>query len=149
MKWRSKMTVQPMSRRDYLKEMAATSAALVVGSTLASCGGSSSSSAKPTSLNMLYATVEADSDAIKLVLPDFKSVFGFNINLDTIPYNALQQKVFAELASSSSHYDIMIVDTPWMPALTGKIEPLSSYIQNSKLNDIAKPELQDFIAKVF
>jgi multiple sugar transport system substrate-binding protein len=142
------MTDQPMSRRDFLKEMTALSAALVVGGTVASCG-SSSSSAKPTSLNMLYATVEADSDAIKLILPDFKSVFGFNINLDTIPYDALQQKVFAELASASSHYDIMIVDTPWMPALTGKIEPLSSYLKNSKLNDIAKPDLQDFIAKVF
>jgi multiple sugar transport system substrate-binding protein len=98
---------------------------------------------------MLYATVEADSDAIKLVLPHFQSQFGITIKLDTIPYDALQQKVFAELASSSSYYDIMIVDTPWMPALTGKITPLSSYIKNSKLNDIAKPDLQDFIAKVF
>ncbi len=143
------MIDRPMSRRDFLKEMAATSAALVVGGTVASCGGSSSSSAKPTSLNMLYATVEADSDAIKAVLPDFKSVFGMNINLDTIPYDALQQKVFAELASSSSHYDILIVDTPWMPALTRKVEPLSKYIKNSQLNNIAKPDLQDFIAKVF
>ncbi len=142
------MTDRLMTRRDFLKEMAATSAVLVVGGTLASCGGSSSS-AKPTSLNMLYATVEADSDAIKAVLPGFKSMFGININLDTIPYDALQQKVFAELASSSSHYDIMIVDTPWMPALTGKIEPLSKYIKDPKLNDIAKPDLQDFIAKVF
>src|SRR2546425_5066431 len=121
MKWRSKMTVRPMSRRDFLKEMAATSAALVVGGTLSSCGGPSSSSAKPTSLNMLYATVEADSDAIKLVLPHFQSQFGITIKLDTIPYDALQQKVFAELASSSPYYDIMIVDTPWMPALTGKL----------------------------
>lgn len=144
------MADQPMSRREFLKEVAATSAALVVGGTLASCGGGpSSSAAKPASLNMLYATVEADSDAIKAVLPQFKSVFGININLDTIPYDALQQKVFAELAASSSHYDIMIVDTPWMPALTGKIEPLSKYIKDAKLNDTTKPELQDFIAKVF
>ncbi len=143
------ITVQPMSRRKFLKETAVASAVLVTGGLLSSCGGPSSSSAKPTSLNMLYATVEADSDAIKLVLPHFQSQFGITIKLDTIPYDALQQKVFAELASSSPYYDIMIVDTPWMPALTGKIEPLSSYIKNSKLNDIAKPDLQDFIAKVF
>ncbi len=63
------ITVQPMSRRKFLKETAVASAVLVTGGLLSSCGGPSSSSAKPTSLNMLYATVEADSDAIKLVLP--------------------------------------------------------------------------------
>src|SRR5437870_494520 len=120
------ITVQPMSRRKFLKGTAAASAVLVTGG-VAACGGPSSSSAKPTSLNMLYATVEADSDAVKLVLPHFQSQFGITINLDTIPYDALQQKVFAELAASSSYYDIMIVDTPWMPVLTGKIESLSSY----------------------
>jgi multiple sugar transport system substrate-binding protein len=144
------ITLQPMSRRRFLKETVVASSLLVTGGgLLSSCGGSPSSSTKPTSLNMLYATVEADSDAIKAVLPSFKSEVGITLNVDTIPYDALQQKVFAELASSSPHYDIMIVDTPWMPALTGKIEPLISYINNPKLNDVAKPDLQDFIAKVF
>jgi multiple sugar transport system substrate-binding protein len=58
--------------------------------------------AKPGSLNMLYATSEADSAAIKAPLPDFKATFGFDLNVDTTPYNALQQKAFAELASGSS-----------------------------------------------
>ena len=39
----------------------------------------------------------------------------------------LQQKAFAELASGSSFYDIMIIDTPWMPALTNKIEPITEH----------------------
>jgi multiple sugar transport system substrate-binding protein len=107
---------------------------------------SAAAAGKPKSLNMLYATVEADSDAIKLVLPAFKKEFGFGINLDTIPYNALQQKTFSELASRSSHYDIMIVDTPWMPALTKKVEPLSALIRKEKSSDL---QLTDFIDKVF
>lgn len=144
------MSARRIDRKQFLKLSAAASGAALTGGLLTSCGGNQSSSAKkPKSLNMLYATAEADSEAIKLVLPEFKSKFGITINLDTSPYNALQQKVFSELASSSSHYDILIVDTPWMPALTDKIEPLSSYITNSKLNDISKPDLEDFIPKVF
>jgi multiple sugar transport system substrate-binding protein len=105
--------------------------------------------AKPSGLNMLYATVEADSDAIKLVLPDFQREFGFAVHLDTMPYNSLQQKVFAELASGSSYYDIMIVDTPWMPALTHKIQPLTGMILDRQATDPAALDIGDFIPKVF
>jgi multiple sugar transport system substrate-binding protein len=139
-----------LSRRDFLKASAAATGAVLVSPSLAGAATSRRRAgvAKPASLNMLYATVEADSDAVKLVVPAFKKEFGFDLKIDTIPYNALQQKVFAELASKSSHYDIVIVDTPWMPALTHKIEPLSSYITNSSLSssDLA---LHDFIDKVF
>ena len=103
--------------------------------------------AKPASLNMLYATSEADSDAIKAALPDFKAAMGIDINLDTMPYNALQQKAFAELASGSSYYDIMIVDTPWMPALTNKIEPITDMVLDGALS--ADLNVKDFIPKVF
>lgn len=142
-----------LSRRGFLKASAVAVGALMVPTGIAEAAGRQTrvwraGRAKPASLNMLYATVEADSDAIKLVLDDFKTEFGFGINLDTIPYNALQQKVFAELASSSSHYDIMIVDTPWMPALTNKIEPLSTYVKNTSLTS-ADLAISDFIDKVF
>jgi multiple sugar transport system substrate-binding protein len=64
-----------------------------------------------------------------------------------MPYNALEQKAFAELASGSSYYDIMIVDTPWMPALTHKIEPITDMVLDSALS--ADLDVKDFIAKVF
>src|SRR4030088_2480639 len=83
------------------------------------------------------------------MLPDFASKLGIKLNLDTFPYAALQQKVFAELASSSPFYDIMAVGTSWMPALTKKIEPLISYLKNPHLNDIADPNVKDFIPAVF
>src|SRR5688500_8786423 len=96
---------------------------------------------KPAALNMLYATVEADVEAIKLAIPDFKAETGIDIVLDSQPYDALQQKVFAELAVDSPYYDVIIVDTPWTPALTGKLEPLSGYLTNEALNDVSDPAL--------
>ena len=104
---------------------------------------------KPASLNMLYATVEADVEAIKLTIPDFKAETGVDIKLDSQPYDALQQRAFAELASESPFYDVVICDTPWTPALTGKLEPLSAYLTNPALNDVADLALEDFIPKVF
>ena len=77
--------------------------AVAAGVTLPVLGSSSASAAprrgllrqdaeKPASLNMLYATVEADVEAIKLAIPDFKTETGIDIVLDSQPYDALQQK---------------------------------------------------------
>ena len=104
---------------------------------------------QPSSLNMLYATVEADVEAIKLMIPEWEAATGITINLDSQPYDALQQKAFAELASESDFYDVMICDTPWTPALTGKLEPLSSYLNDPAVNDLADLALDDYIEKVF
>jgi multiple sugar transport system substrate-binding protein len=106
-------------------------------------------SAKPQSLRMLYATTEADSAAVEAILPAFKEKFGFDLKMDTSPYAALQPKVFSELASGSSAYDIIIVDASWMPTLAPKLEPLAKYIADPKLNDMADTDLGDFIPKVF
>ncbi|MBW3634726.1 MAG: extracellular solute-binding protein, partial [Chloroflexi bacterium] len=143
-----------MTRRNLMKS------AMAAGLTVPVLGRSSVSAAphrtvlqqdaeKPASLNMLYATVEADVEAIKLAIPDFKAETGIDIVLDSQPYDALQKKVFAELAVDSPYYDVIIVDTPWTPALTGKLEPLSGYLTNEALNDVSDPALDDFIEKVF
>src|SRR5690349_19230402 len=114
-----------LSRRDLVNGL---SSAAVTASAVGTVGPSRSvapprrailQQEKPASLNMLYATVEADVDAIKLAIPDFKAATGIDIMLDSQPYDALQQKVFAELAVDSPYYDVIIVDTPWTPALTG------------------------------
>jgi multiple sugar transport system substrate-binding protein len=138
-----------MQRRDFLRLAAGATGTAMFGSMLGARGAEAATAPKPKTLNLLYATAEADSEAVKFMLPDFASKLGIKLNLDTFPYAALQQKVFAELASSSPFYDIMAVDTPWMPALTKKIEPLISYLKNPQLNDIADPNVKDFIPAVF
>lgn len=135
-----------ISRRSLLK----TGSALAGSAVLPLAFGARAFAAgapKPDKLTMLYATSEADSDAIKAALPAFKETTGIDIALDTMPYNALQQKAFAELASESSYYDIMIVDTPWMPALTNKILPVTDMILDPQASEGL--DIGDFIPKVF
>src|ERR1700749_4037727 len=104
-----------MQRRDFLRLVACATGTAGFGGPLSS-RGAKAAAAKPQKLNLLYATAEADSEAIKLVLPDFASKLGIKLNLETFPYASLQQKVFAELASPTDFYNIMVVYTPWMPA---------------------------------
>jgi multiple sugar transport system substrate-binding protein len=154
---RARASTGGVTRRNLMKGMAAAG---IVPSALGAWPRSGAAAAphrsvrrqeaeKPASLNMLYATVEADVEAIKLAIPDFKAETGIDIVLDSQPYDALQQKVFAELAVDSPYYDVIIVDTPWTPALTGKLEPLSGYLTDEALNDVSDPALDDFIEKVF
>jgi multiple sugar transport system substrate-binding protein len=111
-------------------------------------GGTEPASPKPAQLRMLYATAEADAEAVQKLVPAFKQKFGIDLQIDTQPYDALQQRVYAEIATRSSYYDIIIVDTPWAPALVRALEPLSPYLRNPAVNDVAPAALGDMIPKV-
>ncbi|MGH3518293.1 MAG: ABC transporter substrate-binding protein [Haloechinothrix sp.] len=146
------MHTNPITRRQFTRFAGALAAScLAVTACTPGTGGSGGDPAaeKPQTLRMLYATAEANAAAVQALLPQFKEKFGFELQMDTQPYEALQQKVFAEIASDSPFYDIIIVDTPWAPALVNSLEPLSGYINNAALNDIAAAEVGDFIPKVF
>jgi len=98
-------------------------------------------------LRVLYATNEAGAEAIIAAAQAYTELTGVQIEVDALPYNNLQEKVFSELAQKSGYYDLMAVDTPWMPKIFRHLEPLSSYIANTEHPEYI--ELDDFIAKVF
>jgi multiple sugar transport system substrate-binding protein len=102
---------------------------------------------KPKTLKVLYATVEAGSEAIIDAAKKYEQETGIAIEVNTFPYNNLQEKVFSELAQKSDHYDVIAVDTSWVTKLIQHLEPLSTYIKDSKTPDAIK--LNDFIAKAF
>lgn len=126
-------------------------AILAVALTATACSSSSpgESNEKPESLRVLYTTAEANAAALQAQVPAFKEEFGIDLAIDTQPYDALQQKVFSEFASSSDYYDIVVVDTPWAPALVGNLEPLSEYLVNDELNEEPQSGISDYIPKVF
>jgi multiple sugar transport system substrate-binding protein len=132
------------------KRITAGVAAVAVGIlALAGCATESApSDGKPETLRILYTTAEANAKALQAQIPAFEAEFGIKLAIDTQPYDALQQKVFSEFASSSDYYDIVVVDTPWAPALVGNLEPLSGYLNNAELNMKTDPDIADFIPKV-
>jgi multiple sugar transport system substrate-binding protein len=91
--------------------------------------------------------VEAGSEAIIDAAKKYEQQTGIKIEVNTFPYNNLQEKVFSELAQKSDYYDLIAIDTPWVPKIIQHLEPMTSYIQNAKSPDSIK--LDDFIAKAF
>jgi multiple sugar transport system substrate-binding protein len=138
----SRTMSRTMSRGAFLKASAAAAGGLV----LASCG-SDSSSADGDSLNVLWASGNA-SEAIENVLPELQQALRLKLKVDTMPYDAQKQKAFAEFASNSSHYDIIMVDAPWGPALCSKLVPMGRYLADTRVAG-SQLELDDFIARVF
>lgn len=128
---------------------AAVATALIATGCSAESPNPSASAAKPAELRMLYTTDEANSAAVASLVPQFKEKLGIDLKIDNQPYDALQQKVFSEFASGSNYYDIVVVDTPWAPALVQNLEPLTPYIENKDLNSIGDANVGDYIPKVF
>ncbi|MGK9251470.1 extracellular solute-binding protein [Paenibacillus humicus] len=118
---------------------------LLAGCSQSGGGGPEEQPPAPRPLRVLYATVEAGSEAVIAATERYQAITGQPVEVDTFPYNSLQEKVFSELARKSAQYDLMAVDTPWMPRILPHLEPLSAYIRS------ANPPIRvdDFIAKVF
>lgn len=104
---------------------------------------------RPASLSMLYAGSQSDAAALQSVLPMLKDDLGITVQVDNLPYNALQQKTFSELATGAPAHDIYIVDTPWTPTLTKVLEPLGPYLTSAAINKGIVVNVGDFIPKVF
>lgn len=98
-------------------------------------------------LKVLYATVEAGAEAIIEAAKKYEAETGIPVELNTLSYNSLQEKVFSELASHSDAYDVIAIDTPWTPKIIQHLEPLSSYLQESER--LGELNVDDFITKVF
>lgn len=99
----------------------------------------------PKTLKILYATVEAGSDAVIGAAEYYEKQTGMNVEINTFPYNSLQERVFSELSRKSGDYDLIAVDTPWMPKIIQHLEPMTSYIRNNESTNT----IDDFIAKLF
>ena len=89
------------------RKVYAVGTALAMAGSIAGCGSASQTSSinttKPTQINMLYANSQADSQALIAVLPQFEKKYGIKVNLTTMPYNSLEQKVFSEFAAHNSY----------------------------------------------
>ncbi|WP_231637362.1 MULTISPECIES: ABC transporter substrate-binding protein [Bacillales] len=106
---------------------------------------SESAHASATTLKVLYATVEAGSEAVIHAAENYEQQTGIHVEVSTFPYNSLQEKVFTELSRMSSEYDLIAIDTPWMPKIIQHLEPMTSYIRKAE----STTGMDDFIAKLF
>jgi multiple sugar transport system substrate-binding protein len=75
-----------------------------------------------------------DSDIVKSMVPDFnKDYGGVKVDIETLTYDQMRDKLVSSFQSSSPTYDLIIVDNPWMVdfAKAKFLQPLDSRIAST------------------
>lgn len=73
-------------------------------------------------------------DVIRAILPEFEKSTGIKVALDVSPYMDLYKKQLLAL-STGGRYDVMLMDEPWIPALSGFLTPLEERMKAVDMQD--------------
>ncbi|MBQ7801932.1 MAG: sugar ABC transporter substrate-binding protein [Oscillospiraceae bacterium] len=105
---------------------------------LTGCGGETAqkdgeqSSTGKTTLNILMEDVP-DTSCVTALLDQFEAETGIKVNVESVNYSSMHEKILTQMLSSTNSYDIIVVDCYWVGefAAAGWMAPLDSYIEES------------------
>ena len=119
--------MQRISRREFVKRTAVTTAAFTsLPAFLAACGESSGSNKVS---KLVVAAVQGNEDGpLKKVVGNYKSETGIEVQVVEFPYDSLYSKLVTTFQANDSSYDLCMMDDPWMPKFgtMGALQPLDS-----------------------
>ncbi|MET0450720.1 MAG: sugar ABC transporter substrate-binding protein [Mycobacterium sp.] len=75
-----------------------------------------------------------DTDIVKAMVPEFNKEYGgVKVDIETLTYDQMRDKLVSSFQSSSPTYDLIIVDNPWMVdfAKANFLQPLDSRIDST------------------
>ncbi len=127
--------------------------ALVGVGLLAACGSGTSTSDKKfsgTTVRVVTFTGPQIAEPLQRRAPDFEKLTGAKVQVITVPFSDLYQKVLTDFATKTNSYDAMVFDPQWMGDYVppGYLEDLTDRVQGDsslQWNDIA-PFFRDFSA---
>jgi multiple sugar transport system substrate-binding protein len=125
---------------------------------VAGCGGGKSQSTQKAgakkhegvSVNVLTFTGPQIAEPLQRRAPDFQRLTGAKINVVTVPFSDLYEKILTDMATRTNSYDAFVFDPQWMGDFVppGYLEDLGSRVQGDQAlqwDDIA-PFFRDFSA---
>jgi len=86
-----------------------------------------------------------DTDIVKGLLPEFNKTYpNVHVNVETIVYDQIRDKIVASFQAPKPTYDLAIIDNPWMGdfAKAGFLKKLDGYVASTPgydYQDFAKP----------
>ncbi len=88
--------------------------------------------ATKTTLNILMEDVP-DTVCVTQLLDQFTKETGITVNVESVNYSSMHEKILTQMLSSTNSYDLIVVDCYWVGefAAAGWMEPLDSYIEKS------------------
>ena len=139
-----------------MRRYLANAAVLVLGAVaIAACssGGTNTSSNQKfsgTTVRVVTFTGPQIAEPLQRRAPDFEKLTGAKVQVITVPFSDLYQKILTDFATKTNSYDAMVFDPQWMGDYVppGYLEDLTGRVQSDsslQWNDIA-PFFRDFSA---
>lgn len=101
----------------------------------AGCGGSSDQKQETGSSDTINILMEdvADTQIVQNHIDEFEEETGIHVNIETIGYSSMHEKLLTQMISSTNAYDVVVVDCYWVGEFTeaGWLEDLGPYIEES------------------
>ena len=75
-----------------------------------------------------------DTDIVKSMVPDFNKDYpNVKVDIETLTYDQMRDKLVSSFQSSSPTYDLVIVDNPWMVDFANAkfLQPLDARINDT------------------
>jgi ABC-type glycerol-3-phosphate transport system substrate-binding protein len=99
------------SRRRFVQAAGAATAGIAA---TAGCTGSRTGAGENVdSITVIMENVY-DTTVIRDMLGEFEENADFSVTIEAFPYGTMNEKITTQLRSSSSTYDVIIVDNPWV-----------------------------------
>ena len=103
-----------------------------------------------TTIRVVTFTGPQIAEPLQRRAPDFEKLTGAKVQVITVPFSDLYQKILTDFATKTNSYDAMVFDPQWMGDYVppGYLEDLTNRVQNDaalQWNDIA-PFFRDFSA---
>ena len=89
-------------------------------------------------INILMESVP-DTEIIVNHLAEFEEKTGIKVNVESISYSSMHEKLLTQMLGSTNAYDVIVVDCYWVGEFVeaGWLEDLGSYIDKSKFDTSA------------
>ncbi len=123
---------------------------LMAACTSGSSNNSSNNKFSGTTIRVVTFTGPQIAEPLQRRAPDFEKLTGAKVQVITVPFSDLYQKVLTDFATKTNSYDATVFDPQWMGDYVppGYLEDLSDRVKNDSAiqwNDIA-PFFRDFSA---
>lgn len=114
----------------------------MTGSLLTACGskeadqpqdaGGGEAAGGKKELNILMEDVP-DTDYVIALLDDYEAATGIKVNIESVTYSIMHEKLLTQLTAKESNYDVLVVDNYWVGEFVeaGWMEDLGPYIEKS------------------
>ncbi len=80
-------------------------------------------------------------DVLRANIGAFVQKTGIKVNIDASPYNDLYKKELLSLGAGAGRYDVLFMDEPWVPALSGFLLPLDDLVKAIDASDFVPTTL--------